>query len=302
MYKGNDGGMRLQKMRAILIILAIGIVFMFAYKGKQVQAANKKEDTGTYNLLLIGVDRRGDFTADNADVMMLATVNEEEETIFLTSFLRDLYADIPGYGVQKLNAACAIGGPELCVETLVDNYHVEIDNYIMVDFSAMIDIVEEIGGVEIKITKEERKYINKHVAEVCKQNGEDPKDHKLKKSGKVVLDGYQALTFARDRTTGNTYDFGRTKRQRKLIKAILEEMKEDQWKELVDIAPKIIKDAEHDLGKFKILNLTLQIPKWMGYEIEQQRVPFDNEYYIENEILIPYDMQDTIEKIRDTIY
>ena len=107
--------------------------------GKMAKQFFSQKDT--YNLLLLGVDRRDESWNGNSDVVLLVTVNKEKKTVYLTSFLRDLYADIPGVGVRKLNAACANGGPELTIQTLEENYHVEIDNYAMVDFNAMIDVV-----------------------------------------------------------------------------------------------------------------------------------------------------------------
>lgn len=90
---------------------------------KMAQQFFSKKDT--YNILLLGVDRRDESWEGNSDVILLVTVNKEKKTVYLTSFLRDLYADIPGVGVRKLNAACANGGPELTVQTLEDNYQIE---------------------------------------------------------------------------------------------------------------------------------------------------------------------------------
>lgn len=68
-----------------------------------------EQPTGTYNLLLIGVDRRDTLWSGNSDVMMLITVNHDRKTIYMTSFLRNLYVNIPEVGVRKLNASCAYG-------------------------------------------------------------------------------------------------------------------------------------------------------------------------------------------------
>lgn len=150
----------------------------------------------TYNLLLLGVDRRDESWNGNSDVVLLVTVNKEKKTVYLTSFLRDLYADIPGVGVRKLNAACANGGPELTIQTLEENYHVEIDNYAMVDFNAMIDVVDALGGVDLEIDEDERVTANDYITCMCEDNGVDPKPYYIKKAGKVHLNGYQAVGYA----------------------------------------------------------------------------------------------------------
>ena len=124
-------------------------------------------------------------------MILLVTVNKEKKTVYLTSFLRDLYADIPGVGVRKLNAACANGGPELTVQTLEDNYQVEIDNYAMVDFNAMIDVVDALGGVDLEIDEDERVTANDYITCMCEDNGDDPEDYYIEKAGLVHLNGYQ---------------------------------------------------------------------------------------------------------------
>ena len=115
----------------------------------QIKKISKEEAAGTYNLLLLGVDRREDDWYGNADAIILVTVNYDVQKIFLTSFMRDLYAEIPDYGVRKLNAAHAIGGGPLIVETLENTYGVTIDNYARVDFHSMTDIIDALGGVDM---------------------------------------------------------------------------------------------------------------------------------------------------------
>ena len=88
----------------------------------------------TYNILLVGSDRRDDSWNGNSDTMILVTVNYNTSKISMVSFMRDLGVDIPGNGTQKLNAAFAIGGISLLEETLKNNFRVRIDNYAAVDF------------------------------------------------------------------------------------------------------------------------------------------------------------------------
>ena len=108
-----------------------------------------------YNLLLVGVDRRDSSWAGNSDSMILVSVNNKKKIVHMISFMRDLYADIPGYGVGKLNAACAHGGCPLLVQTIEENYGVNIDNYVSVDFAGLIHIIDAMGGVQIELTDED---------------------------------------------------------------------------------------------------------------------------------------------------
>ena len=97
------------------------------------------------------------------------------------------YAEIPDHGVRKLNAAHAIGGGPLIVETLENTYGVQIDNYARVDFNSMTDIVDALGGVDIEISKEEAKAANTSIKEMCKIQGKKYKENKLKKGGNLHL-------------------------------------------------------------------------------------------------------------------
>lgn len=256
---------------------------------------------GTYNLLLIGVDRRNDSWNGNSDVMILVTVNPEKEKIFMTSFLRDLYADIEGLGVQKLNAACAYGGADLCVQTIEENYHVKIDSYAMVDFDSMIAIVDAFGGVDLELTEHEVKIANQYVNTMCQANGVSYEEHRIVGSGLLHLDGYQAVGFMRNRYSGVGSDFGRTERQREVMMAILGNMKNMGLDSMDDILFDVLPTIEHNLGALEILDLVSQLPDWLDYEFEQQHIPYDNMYYSQNEILMP-DMEETITLLQETIY
>lgn len=271
------------------------------YSEKVEERTLEERMDSTYNLLLIGVDRRDDSWNGNSDVMLLLTVNPEKEKVYMTSFLRDLYADIDGLGVQKLNAACAYGGAKLCVETIEENYKVKIDNYAMVDFNAMIAVVDTFDGVDVELTADEVEVSNNYVRTMCEANEEPYEEHQIVGSGMLHLDGYQAVAFMRNRYSGVGSDFGRTERQREVMGAILSKMQEagiDKVDELLfDVLPKI----EHNVGMIKTLDLVTKLPDWLEYETEQLHIPYDDLYYSQNEILVP-DMEETIQRLQDTIY
>ena len=105
-------------------------------------------NNNVYNILLIGVDRRDKTWYGNSDSMILMSINKDTKQIHMTSFMRDLYANIPDVGVKKLNAACAYGGGPLVVRTIEDNYKLPIDNYASVDLDSMIDIINNIRSYD----------------------------------------------------------------------------------------------------------------------------------------------------------
>ena len=274
---------------------------MTAKKTEEAEEDSTGNGAGTYNLLLIGVDRRDDSWNGNSDVMMLVTVNPRKETIFLTSFLRDLYANIEGIGVRKLNAACANGGASLCVKTIRDNYQVRIDNYALVDFNDMIEIVDVFDGVDLELTEDEVRVANQYVQSMCQANGEPYEAHQITGYGLLHLDGYQAVGFMRNRYSGNENDFGRTDRQRKVLLALLEKMKNGDLGDMAQLLLKVLPKMQHDVDSATMLKLAAKLPSWLEYKVEQQRIPYDNMYHSQNEILIP-DMDETIRILQETLY
>lgn len=256
----------------------------------------------TYNILLLGVDRRDESWNGNSDVVMLVTVNMDKQKIYMTSFLRDLYANIPDIGVRKLNAACANGGPELTEETLEENYQVKIDNYAMVDFNAMIDVIDALGGIDLEIDEDERVTANDYITCMCQDNGVDPDPYYIEEAGLVHLNGYQAVGYARNRYTGKGSDFGRTQRQRNVMTAILKKVQSGSYDSLTDVVKSVMPYITHDITQMEMLGILMKLNTWIGYDVIEQHIPYDNEYYSDNEILIPNDMADTITKLNQALY
>lgn len=256
---------------------------------------------GVYDLLLIGVDRRDDSWYGNSDVMILLTVNHDQETVYLTSFLRDLAADIPGVGVRKLNAACAYGGAKLLVQTLEENYALSIDNYAMVDFNGMIQVVDALGGIDLELTEDEVSVANDYVRTMCEANGEPFEDHEITQSGLIHLDGYQAVGHSRNRYSGNTNDFGRTDRQRDVLEAMFEKAREEGAGSLGTVLEAVLPSITHNISDGDMLTLLAQIPAILEYDMVEQHIPYDGLYHSENEMLVP-DMEETLERLHESLF
>ncbi len=257
-------------------------------------------DENVYNLLLIGVDRRDKTWYGNSDSMILMSINKDTKKVHMTSFMRDLYANIPGVGVKKLNAACAYGGGPLVVKTIQDNYKIPIDNYASVDFDAMIDIVDLVGGVEIDISSEEMRVANGYINEMCGLAGVDASSHQLTQSGPQLMDGYQAVAYARIRYVGNA-DYQRTERQREVLEKIMKKCSGLGVTELNDIANAVLPEVTHNIDQSTLLSLIGQLPTILSYEVVQSRVPYDGMFSSKGEMLVP-DFTATIQKLQTDIY
>ena len=170
----NRTGKTVRRLAAYMLA-AFMILSVSGFAGAQETAAAEEngvpqestegaeELTGNYNLLLIGSDRRDTSWNGNSDVMLLVTINHDVDKIFLTSFMRDLWADIPGVGQTKLNAAYASGGASLLEETLKNCYRIHVDNYAAVDFEGIANIIDLMGGVKVKLDTAEADFINQGV-------------------------------------------------------------------------------------------------------------------------------------------
>lgn len=169
------------------------------------------------NYLIFGIEEIGG--ARNTDSMMIASVNTKDDTIKLTSLLRDSYVDIPGYKANKLNSAYSKGGADLLIETIEQNYKIRIDGYVSVDFKSFEKIVDLLGGVTIELGEKEAKYLNK-------TNYISKKSNRNVKPGINKLNGNQAMGYCRVRKVetlgGANNDYGRVIRQQRVLKAMFE--------------------------------------------------------------------------------
>ncbi len=161
-------------------------------------------ETDTLNIMIMGSDSRGDNDPGRSDVLMLAHVPADHSRVYLISFPRDLYVEIPGRkGKDKINHAFAYGGPPLTVLTMEHLLGIGIDHVVKIDFDGFIGITESLGGVTVnnRVPSSSSRYTFPE--------------------GEITISGEQALTYVRERKNlpGGTVD--RAERQRVVVKAIL---------------------------------------------------------------------------------
>jgi len=256
--------------------------------------------TSMYSILLVGSDRRDGSWNGNSDTMIVVTVNPELKKIFLVSYMRDLYADVPGQGVHKLNYAYAYGGASLLTQTLEENYGIGIDNYMAADFAGMTAIADAFGGIDIEIRDEEVSSLNGIAAGVSRVIGADPSAHTVSGGGYRHLDGVLTVAFARIRNVGY-YDFERTERQRRILTALGQQVDLRDTAALLSLAKTVLENTDSDLDAAAFTRLVLLIPNISEYELVSSRVPFDGTFYIRNEILTPGSLENERQMIQDLL-
>lgn len=236
-------------------------------------------DEDVVNILLIGSDHgaKGSEEGDQgrSDSMMVATINFKTKELKLTSFLRDMYVEIPGHGRNKLNAAYAFGGEQLLYDTLAENFNIKIDKFCVVDLSAFEKVINRIGGIEITLEEKEAEYLNS-------TNYISKKKYRTVKAGKQTLNGNQALGYARVRyVSSEKYgvgEFGRTGRQRAVMQATFNKMLQQNPLDILDIAIDALGDISTDIDATYLKKLVYSVVSMGTTEIDQLRVPIENTY------------------------
>ena len=173
------------------------------------------------NIAIFGIDSRPNQDVGRSDCIMVLSLNENSSTINLVSLLRDTYVDIPGEDYNKLNAAYAFGGPELAIKTINANLDLDIQQFVTVDFNALIGVIDALGGITLNVTDEEVAPLNKVIRQHNKLFSDDTSEVE---AGEQLLNGSQSLAYARIRYLGNS-DFDRTARQQIVFGKIIDKLK-----------------------------------------------------------------------------
>ena len=238
------------------------------------------------NILLFGQDAKGDGqTYGRSDTTILMSIDNVNKKIKLTSFQRDTYVTIPGYGDNKINAAFTYGGEGLSIDTIEANFGIKVDKYATVDFSSFRKIITALGGVDIELNLEEIEYINAQIDVNNQLSKTKFLEYDPTKELQVMhLDGYQALWYARDRGEMNlggnpNYSFSgddwdRTSRQRKLIETIIKDMRtKASLADIISIINEVGPLVTTNLKKEDITFLAANVMDYIKYDMEQLSLP-----------------------------
>ena len=177
------------------------------------------------NIALFGLDTRqaGSLGKGNrSDTIMVASINNKTKDVKIVSVYRDSYLNLANDKYRKCNEAYSIGGPEQAVAMLNMNLDLKIDRYMSVDFLAVSEVVDLLGGIEIDVDEYEIEHLNNYTVETSKVTGKSTT--KLKSTGLQTLDGVQATSYCRIRYTKGD-DFKRTERQREGLETIAQKAK-----------------------------------------------------------------------------
>lgn len=269
--KRPGGGRRTVKAVLLLFVLAVvgGGIYVFGFMLSGLKMVNLTKDKAALgiggdvyldpevkNIAMFGLDARDGENVGRSDALMVLTIDKKHHKLKLTSILRDSQVYIDGYGYDKITHAYAYGGPELAIKTLNQNYHLDIQDYVTVNFTKMAQIVDAFGGVEMDLTGAEKGQINQNLwdlsMEAQRQKDEDMANGAYKEGGypeiqnsdfllnaggtvdwangeyfedgRHLLNGNQAVAFARIRYLEGGDDV-RAGRQQLVLQGLITQLK-----------------------------------------------------------------------------
>ena len=244
------------------------------------EAVKNTEEQGTMvegitNILLVGTDGEYVEKGNRSDGMMLVTIDSKNKDIRISSIARDTYVDIPGYSTEKLTHAYAYEGIDLLKEVFKVNFDLDIDKYIAVNFSSFMDIMDELGGVEVNVEEKDIKEINKYI-DACygyyKNKDEKDKEY-ITKSGVQRLNGYQALAFSRIRYTDSA--FARDNRHREVAESVYKEFAQKGVETYKKCAEIILNNTKTNISPIEMMNLAYTVLKINDKDIDQFQFPLE---------------------------
>ena len=294
------------KRKGLILLLLLLISFVSTFNVYSFSERDIKEYKMIENILLIGLDGTNDKLPKRSDTMIILTIDKLNKSLKLTSLARDTLVKIPGRGEEKLTHAYAYGQEELLMQTINENFDLDIKDYAVVNFKSFIDIVDIIGGVDINVNEKEIHHLNEVIKECYGVNHEDTKNIEyITSSGNHNLNGYQALAYARIRKLDTIYK--RDERQRLILTNIAHKLSYVSISKYPQIAKSILRHIKVNIAFNKIIDLAFIAHELASYDISQLEFPI-SEYREEGRIgekgtyVVKWDKNKNIELLHQFIY
>ena len=294
------------KKKGLILLLLLLISFVSTFNVYSFSERDIKEYKMIENILLIGLDGTNDKLPKRSDTMIILTIDKLNKSLKLTSLARDTLVKIPGRGEEKLTHAYAYGQEELLMQTINENFDLDIKDYAVVNFKSFIDIVDIIGGVDINVNEKEIHHLNEVIKECYGVNHEDTKNIEyITSSGNHKLNGYQALAYARIRKLDTIYK--RDERQRLILTNIAHKLSDVSISKYPQIAKSILRHIKVNIAFNKIIDLAFIAHELASYDISQLEFPI-SEYREEGRIgekgtyVVKWDKNKNIELLHQFIY
>lgn len=296
----------------LLILALLGGVAYVMVKYDKFQTVSFGENDIKYNkgvklegyttVALFGGDsREGDLEAGaHADTIILASINGETKEVRLASVYRDTIAQQVNGKMKKANYAYFSGGPKDAINMLNKNFDLDIRNYVTVDFKALADVIDLLGGIEVEITEDERVALNEYLRETARAAGKE--SDWVKGTGLQKLDGVQAVTYARIRKNVGG-DYKRTERQRIVIAKVAEKAKTMKLGTINKIINKVFPQISTSFSLSDLIGLAsgvfeYEIGKTTSFPMESMDANTEKL----GSIIVPVGVTENVEELHQFLY
>lgn len=260
---------------------------------------------GYTNIAVFGLDNRsnGNYAAGNSDVIMIASINNDTQAVKLVSVYRDTFLNTSSDGsfsFHKSNYAYNSGGVEAAIRMLNRNLDLDIEDYVVVDFEAVAEAIDLLGGIEIEIDEEEAKWLKYYIAETAEIT-ERPSEM-ITEPGVYNMDGVQATAYCRIRyTTGN--DFKRAQRQREVLSKMVTKAKNAGILTINSIIDSVLDDISTSFTGGELFTLAKQM---FNYElVDTTGFPFqlcNLKLESKGDVVIPCDLASNVTQLHQYLF
>ncbi len=254
----------------IILLLLIGGLFVYGQINSRLNQIDGEElgnvemnvvasekMTGYQNIALFGVDSRGegsDMAVNNSDTIIIASINNDTKAVKLVSVYRDTLLNVGNDSYHKANSAYMAGGASQAVSMLNTNLDLQIQDYVTVDMSALVKVIDLLGGLTIEMTADEVVHMNNYCVETSEITGQDYTRIEPEVAGIYELNGVQATSYARIRYTAGL-DFERTERQRLILQKLVQKAKKSSLGTLSSIMDEVFPLVKTSLSKSQIFDM-----------------------------------------------
>lgn len=298
-------------LEIIILLVLIGVAYVMAKYDKfqtvaidaddiAINEGVKKEGYSTY-ALFGGDSRQGQLEAGtHADTIIIVSLDNESKEIRMASVYRDTLLEQMSMDYHKANQGYFRGGPVEAINMLNKNLDLAIEDYATVDFKAMADVVDLLGGIEINVTDAEAQALNKYIKETAKVAGKEA--HTLSSGGTYTLDGPQAVTYARLRKLEGG-DYKRTERQRVVIKALFNKAKKMDIATLNSIIDTVFPQVSTSLELKELLSLAASAPEYKlgdsaGFPFEKT----DGSFTSAGSVVVALGLAENVKELHEFLY
>lgn len=298
-------------MEVVLLALLSGAAYVMA-KYDKFQTVSIDEDDinindgikqeGYTTVALFGGDSRDGQLEEgtHADTIIIASIDHESKEIRMASVYRDTFLQQADNSYMKANNAYFSGGPKEAINMLNKNLDLDIEDYVTVDFKALVDTIDLLGGIDLEIKEEEVQYLNKFLQETADVAGTQA--NFISQAGEQHLDGAQAVTYARIRSTEGG-DYTRTERQRLVIQKMFEKGIKTDLVTINNIIDTVFPQVSTSFTLSELVSLASGVTKYnlgenTGFPIDKT----DDTRADVGSIVIPVDLESNVQKLHEFLY